>query len=96
MMESQPILFHLMLKQGFHWFTLASKRHSDRKCLKEKFNITEMARELSPICDFIFGLIRTCLLRDMVDIDLTIQMVKGIYMYKEGPYCRVHDIYSVE
>ena len=25
MMESQPILFHLMLKQGFNWFTLASK-----------------------------------------------------------------------
>ena len=25
MMESQAILFHLMLKQGFNWFTLASK-----------------------------------------------------------------------
>ena len=25
MMENQPILFHLMLKQGFIWFTLASK-----------------------------------------------------------------------
>ena len=24
-MESQPLLFHLMLKQGFNWFTLASK-----------------------------------------------------------------------
>ena len=25
MMEGQPILFHLMLKQGFDWFTLPSK-----------------------------------------------------------------------
>ena len=25
MMESQPILFHLMLKQGFNWFTLVSR-----------------------------------------------------------------------
>ena len=25
MMESQLILFHLMLKQGFDWFTLSSK-----------------------------------------------------------------------
>ena len=25
MMESQAIIFHLMLKQGFNWFTLASK-----------------------------------------------------------------------
>ena len=42
MMESQPLLFHLMLKQGFNWFTLAS-RFSDRKCLKIKVIITEMA-----------------------------------------------------
>ena len=25
MMDSQPILFHLMLKQGFTWFTLTPK-----------------------------------------------------------------------
>ena len=25
MMESQPILFHLMLKWGFNWFMLTSK-----------------------------------------------------------------------
>ena len=25
MIESQPILFHLKLKKGFSWFTLASK-----------------------------------------------------------------------
>ena len=25
MIESQPILFHLMLKQGFNWFILTSK-----------------------------------------------------------------------
>ena len=25
MMKSWPLLFHLMLKQGFNWFTLASK-----------------------------------------------------------------------
>ena len=25
MMENQPILFHLMFKQGFNWFTLALK-----------------------------------------------------------------------
>ena len=25
MMGSQPILFHLMLRQGFNWFTLTPK-----------------------------------------------------------------------
>ena len=42
-----------------------------------------MAREISPICDFIFGSVRTSLLTDMVDVDLTIWKVKGIYMYRK-------------
>ena len=42
-----------------------------------------MAREISPICDFIFRSIRTSLLTDMLDVDPTIQAVKGIYMYRK-------------
>ena len=42
-----------------------------------------MTREISPVCDFIFRLIRTSLLTDMVDIDLTISTVKGIYTYRK-------------
>ena len=42
-----------------------------------------MAREISPVCDFIFGSIRTNLQMDMVDLDLTIRMVKGIYTYQK-------------
>ena len=30
-----------------------------------------MAREISPVCNFIFGSIHTSLLIDMVDVDLT-------------------------
>ena len=62
---------------------ISFKRCSDRKCLKENFNITEMAREISPVCDFIFRSIRTSLPTDAVDVDLTIQTVKGIYMYRK-------------
>ena len=40
-----------------------------------------MAREINPMCDFIFGSICTCLLTDMVDVELTIRTVKGIYTY---------------
>ena len=40
-----------------------------------------MARKISPIGDFIFRLIRTSLPIDMVDVDLTIWTVKGIYTY---------------
>ena len=43
-----------------------------------------MAREISPICDFIFRSIRTCLPTDMVDIDLTVRTVKGLYTYTKN------------
>ena len=42
-----------------------------------------MAGEISPVSNFIFGSIHTGLLMDMVDVELTIQTVKGIYMYKK-------------
>ena len=48
-----------------------------------------MAREISPVCDFIFGSLCTCLLINTVDIELTIRMVKGIYTY-----CKNHTVDS--
>ena len=42
-----------------------------------------MAREISTVCNFIFGSIWTGLLTDMVDVELTIGMVKGIYTYRK-------------
>ena len=41
----------------------------------------KMAREISPICNFILGSIHMGLLMDTVDVELTIRMVKGIYTY---------------
>ena len=42
-----------------------------------------MAREISPVCDFIFGSIHTSLPTDMMDVELMIRMVKGIYTYRK-------------
>ena len=64
---------------GFNLFTLTSKYVELEKHLKDWFNIVEMAREISPICDVIFRLIRTSLPTDTVDVDLTVSTVKGIY-----------------
>ena len=82
MMERQPLLFHLMLKQEFNWFTLASKVLK-QKTFKIKVIITEMACDISPICDFLLGSLRTTLPTDTVDVELTVWMVKGIYMYRK-------------
>ena len=40
-----------------------------------------MAREISPICDFIFGSIWTGLTTDIAEVELMVRMVKGIYTY---------------
>ena len=40
-----------------------------------------MAREINPLCNFIFSSICTRLLMDMVDVELTIRTVKGIFTY---------------
>ena len=42
-----------------------------------------MAREISPVCDFIFGSICTSLPTDTVDMELMIRTVKGIYTYRK-------------
>ena len=40
-----------------------------------------MAREINPMCNFIFHSICTCLLTGMWGIELTIKTVKAIYTY---------------
>ena len=42
-----------------------------------------MAREISLVCDFIFSSICKSLLTDMVDMELMIRTVKGIYTYRK-------------
>ena len=49
-----------------------------------------MAREINPMCDFVFGSIHMCLPTDTVDIELTIRMVKGIYTN-----CKDHTVESM-
>ena len=43
-----------------------------------------MAREISPVCNFIFCSIGTSLPTDTVNVDLAIKTAKGIYMYCKG------------
>ena len=38
-----------------------------------------MACEIGPIFNFLLGSVRTNLLMETVDVELTVQMVKGIY-----------------
>ena len=40
-----------------------------------------MAREINLVCDIFFGFMHTNLPTDMVDMELTVRMVQGIYIY---------------
>ena len=77
------ITFSFNAKAGIQLVYISFKRCSGRKCLKAKVNITEMAQEISPIGNFIFGSIRTSLLTDIVDVELTIRIMKGMHMYRK-------------
>ena len=48
MMGSQPILFLLMLKQGFNWFTLMQEEEEIENIKLNKFNITENGKRDQP------------------------------------------------
>ena len=48
-----------------------------------------MAGEINPMCNFIFGSKHTCLLTDMVDVELTIRMVRDICTH-----CKDHTVES--
>ena len=52
--------------------------------IKNENFITKMACEISPVCDFLLGSIRTSLPMETVDIELTVQMVKRIYTYRKN------------
>ena len=55
-----------------------------------------MGRDISPVCNFIFGSIWTGLLADTVDAELTVRMVKGITHIGKtiwlNPWCFHHGV----
>ena len=89
MMGNQLILFHLMLKQGFNWFTLAQEEQEIEKILIKSIFYRKWQDKINPVYNFIFGSIHMSLPMDTVDVELTIRMVKGIYTY-----CKDHTMES--
>ena len=47
-----------------------------------------MASQITLMCDFVFRFLRCHLPEDIIDIDLKIHMIQGVYTYKEDcDYC---------
>ena len=72
-----------MLKQGITWFTLASNNPQETV-----YNMTdilpEMACDLEPTCNFLFGFFMCTLPEDMNDVDITVHTLKEIHTFKKN------------
>ena len=85
LMKREPLLFHLMLKQGITWFTLATyykiilqKLENSEMTIKLIF---QMACILRPECNFLNGYFRCLLPVEMVDVEVKVKMMQGIHMF---------------
>ena len=54
-----------------------------------------MAREISPVCDFISSSICTSIQMDTVDVELMIRTVKGIYTIGKTIW-QIHGVLTME
>ena len=77
MMKREPLLSHIMLKQGFTWFTLAS----NTRTVKRQYRyFSRMDFNLKAHCDFDY--FHCAIPKDIVDVEMTIRTVGGIYTYR--------------
>ena len=85
-MKNKPLLFHIMLKQGIAWFTLAtSTQETIGITLQINDNIPnsfQMACVLKPECKFLHGYCRCLLPVETVDIKVKIKTMRGIHTFR--------------
>ena len=82
MVEREPILFHVMLRQGFNLFTLASCNPPNRNCISQHRNFSRMNFNIRAECEFLFHNLCCSLPKDTVDVEVTMWTVGGIHTYR--------------
>ena len=98
MINREPLLFHLMLKQGITWFTLApgteeimwikSFQTSNFKYTPE-FLFFKMACILQPKCNFLHGFFRCHLPVETVDVEVRITSMQGTHAFRRDRTCQI-------
>ena len=79
MMKKDPLLFHIMVKRNYlvHiGFKLS------RNCIRQYKYFSRMACVLVPQCNFLNGFFQCQLLKDTIDVEVTVRTMKGIHMFK--------------
>ena len=91
----EPLLFHLMLKQGIALFTLATETQETMYILnKISTDILptfyfQMACILQPKCNFLHGFCRYHLPVEMVGVEVRITSMQGTHMFRRDGTCQL-------
>ena len=82
MVERKPLLFHIMLKQGFTWFTLTSNNPPETVQVNSGI-LPEIACDMSPQFNFLYWFFEWHLPEDTIDVDITVTTMKGIHTFRK-------------
>ena len=86
--KREPLLFHIMLKQGLTWFTLTS--NNPQETVQDILDILpEMGCDLEPTFNFLFGYFSCTLPEDMINVDITVHTLKGIHTFRNDQSMQV-------
>ena len=83
LVRREPLLFHIMLKQGFTCFTLASilckKQYNTCQIF---FQRERIACSLKPQCNFLYRFFTCNLPENTIDVEVTVHTLKGIHIFR--------------
>ena len=79
MVEREPFLIHIMLRQGFNWFTLASGNPPTETVYVNLYTFPERISTSEPSVTFSSTTFCCTLSEDMIDAEVTIHTVDGIH-----------------
>ena len=80
--KENPLLFHIMLKQGFTWFIMTSNNPPETVYINPDI-LPEMPCDLSPQCNFLYGLFNCQLPEVTIDIEITVRTLKCIHNFRQ-------------
>ena len=75
-MKKDPLLFHIMLKQGITWFTFGTQEtvgNNIKETINDNIAIYQMTCVLKPECNFLFRYFRCLLPIETMEVDVKIK-----------------------
>ena len=94
LMNKEPLLFHIMLKQGITWFTLAlgtqeTVWNNTTETVNDNIDNFQMTCILKSECNFLHGYFRYLLPIETMDVEIKIKTMKVIHTFKRDQTTQV-------